>query len=60
MSCYYDNSYFFKLIIFFYYNFYNVGWIGLEILDFGRCIIVCFYIFILIYFDFVNRYVFCN
>lgn len=60
MSCYYDNSHLLKSTIFFRYNFHNVGRIGSETLDFERCIIACFHTFILIYFDFVNRYALCN
>lgn len=47
-------------LFFFRYNSHNVGRIGSETLDFGRCIIACFHTFILIYFDFVNRYALCN
>lgn len=42
------------------YTSHTVGRIGSETLDFGRCIIACFNTFILIYFDFVNRYALCN
>lgn len=42
------------------YTSHTVGRIGSEILDFGRCIIACFHTFILIYFEFVNRYALRN